>query len=170
MNKFLGLVAAISFSLASASYGQLNDFSSQPFYLPTQTSQLIVADLNGDNLGDLIAVQDDRLRAYFQTDTGFDFDTGFDEIGFANQSIGWDLSIGYHPEGQLSVVALVEGKTIQVWHARGDEFLPPEIVKDSLNGFLGKGLNRLHFSRDINGDGLEDLVIPSAGKLNIYIK
>ncbi len=170
MNKLLIAFSAFALGFASYSHGQLERFSTQAFALPALTTQLIVADMNADNQADLLAVLDDRLRVYFQTDTGFDFDTGFDEIVFTGQSIGWDLSAGYHPQEQLGIVALVDGKTIQVWHAQGDKFQAPMTVQSNLNGFLGKGLNRLHFSRDINGDSLEDLVIPSAGKLNIYIR
>ncbi|MFT4863137.1 MAG: hypothetical protein ACI95C_002365 [Pseudohongiellaceae bacterium] len=170
MNKLLSLISAFALGFASYSYGQLERFSTQPFSLPALTKQLIVADMNGDNQADLLAVLDDRLRVYFQSASGFDFNAGFDEIVFADQSIGWDLSAGYHPDGQLGIVALVDGKTIQVWHAQRNKFQAGVSVQSNLNGFLGKGLNRLHFSRDINGDSLEDLVIPSAGKLNIYIR
>jgi hypothetical protein len=170
MKKCIAVLAALGLSFAGNSYGQLNDFTIQAFSLPAQASQLIVADMNGDQQPDLLAVLDDRLRVYFQSETGFDFESGFDEVVFANQAIGWDLSSGYHPEGQLGIVALVDGKTIQVWHVQGTKFQAPVTVKSDLNGFLGKGLSRLFFSRDINGDTHEDLVIPSAGQLNIYIK
>jgi hypothetical protein len=170
MKKAMGLIGVISFGLATSSYSQLSNFTSQAFSLPEQTEQVIVADMNGDNLADLLAVLDDRLRVYFQTDTGFDFNAGFDELVFAAQSVGWDLSSGYHPDGKLGVIALIEGKTVQVWHAQGSQFADPLTVKTGLLGFLGKGLSRLHFSRDINGDGNEDLVIPSGGQLSIYIK
>ncbi len=170
MKKALSLLMVISFGLANNSYSQLSAFTSQAFSLPEKTEQVIVADLNGDNLSDLIAVLDDRLRVYFQTDAGFDFDVGFEELVFGAQSVGWDLSSGYNADGRLGIVALVDGKTVQVWHAQGTQFAAPLTVKTDLMGFLGKGLSRLHFSRDINGDGNEDLVIPSGGELSIYIK
>lgn len=164
------LLGALSISAASFGQGQLSNFTSQRFSLPIQTTQLIVADLNGDNQPDLLTVMDDRLRVFFQSDTGFDFTNGFDDLVFEAQSTGWDLSGGYHPEGKLGIVALVDGNSVQVWHALGNKFQAPTTVKTGLAGFLGKGLNRLHFSRDINGDGKEDLVIPSGGQLSIYIK
>ena len=170
MKKLLRLFGVLSIGLTSYSYGQLGNFSTQAFSLPSEAKQLVVADLNGDQQADLLAIFDDRLRVYFQTDSGFDFNSGFDEVVFSGQSVGWDLSSGYHPSGQLGIIALVDGKTIQAWHAQGDKFQAPVSIKNDLNGFLGKGLNRLYFSRDINGDRLEDLIVPSAGKLNIYIK
>lgn len=170
MNRLQCLLGMLTISYGSFSYGQLNNFTSQSFSLPKQATGLIVADLNGDKKPDLLTVLEDRLRVYFQTETGFDFANGFDEVVFEAQSTGWDLSSGYHTQGKLGIVALVDGKTIQVWHAQGNKFQAPSTVKTGLAGFLGKGLNRLHFSRDINGDGAEDLVIPSGGQLGIYIK
>lgn len=170
MKRFLLTAAAVAWSFSGITYAQVTGFDTHPFSLPEDASQLVVADLNGDGAPDLLTVLEDRLRVYFQNDAGFDFDSGFDEIIFSNQSVGWDLSTGYHRNSELSVVALMDGKTVQTWQVENNRFQAPEIIKTDLNGFLGKGISRLLFSRDIDRDGLEDLVIPSAGKLNIYIK
>ena len=54
------------------------------------------------------------------------------------------------------------------WQAIGESIQQPELIQSGLSGFLSKSINRVFF-RDINGDGLEDLVIPRAGSLSLYI-
>lgn len=144
-------------------------WQSQAFQLPAESESLLVADTNGDQLRDLITVVDNRLRVYFQDQTGFDFDSGYAEIEFAGNSIGWDISSAYSEDGSASIIALVDGREVRVWEIQAQSVLPPRTVQSGLSGFLNRGLNRLHFSRDINGDQFDDLVIPGAGQLHILI-
>lgn len=159
----LGAPLFNSFSLAAPSW------DSQPFHLPAESESLLVADTNGDGLGDLITVVDNSLRIYFQDQSGFDFDSRFADIGFSGNSIGWDISTAFSNDGSASVIALVDGRDVQVWEVQAQSILPPRSVQAGLSGFLNRGINRLHFSRDINGDGFDDLVIPGAGQLHILV-
>ena len=65
--------------------------------------------------------------------------------------------------------SLVNGTDVFSWQAIDETIQQPELVKGGLTGFLSKGINRTFFSRDINGDGREDLIIPGAGNLTLYI-
>ena len=157
----LMLVAAI------ASAAELN-FNQQEFKLPLETENLVVADLNGDGLLELLAVVEKGLQIYFQTESGFDFDSNT-SIEFPGQSIGWDLSTQYGATGSTSIIALIDGKEVLVWSVEDQTLLAPQTIKSNLNGFLSKGVNRLHFSRDINGDDIDDFLIPGAGVINLHI-
>lgn len=148
---------------AEISYTQL------PFTLPAEAEQLIVADTNGDGLNDFVTVANQALRIYFQDEQGFSFEQNYAEIQFESDAVGWDLSRGYSDSGSASIIALVDGSTAQVWHVEENRLQAPETIQAGLPGFISKGVNRLHFSRDINEDGLEDLVIPGAGVINILI-
>ena len=66
-------------------------------------------------------------------------------------------------------IALIDGLEVRAWHIEGDTINLPESIITGLPGFLSSGVNRLHFSRDINGDSLEDLIIPGTGNLHLYI-
>ena len=145
------------------------DYSSQPFELPAESEILIVADTNGDGLRELITALDDKIRVYFQATDGFDFNTGFQEIELPGDAVGWDISTNYSQQGNASIIALIDGVEVLVWQMEGDTIGPPETIISGLPGFLSKGSNRLHFSRDITGDAIEDLIIPGAGKLHLYI-
>lgn len=165
----LVLALGLNLSLAAhSSFADLPRFSETKFSLPATAEKILVADFNGDELNDLLLVTEDKLRVYFQRSSGFDFEKGFAEIDFTGSAVGWDLSDNYH-SGGVSLLALVDGSEVQEWHAVGEELVGPEKIISGINGYLSKGLSRLHFSRDINGDGLEDLIIPGAGQLQIYV-
>ena len=145
------------------------EYRSQPFWFPAASKTLIVADTNADGLRELITVLDDRIRIYFQSEDGFDFESGFDEIELPGQAVGWDISTAYSAPDSASIIALIDGSEVLVWHIEGNHILEPQSIKSGLPGFLSKGVNRLYFSRDINGDGNDDLIIPGAGVLNLFI-
>lgn len=145
------------------------DYRTQPFWFPAESETLIVADTNADGLRDLITVLDEKIRIYFQSEDGFDFESGFDEIELPGQAVGWDISSAYSAPDHASIIALIDGSEVLVWHIEGDNILEPQSIKSGLPGFLSKGINRLYFSRDINGDGNDDLIIPGAGVLNLFV-
>ncbi len=164
--RFLGSVGLLLAS-SMVTAAELN-FDRQPFQLPLETANLVVVDLNGDGLYELLAVVEEGLQIYFQTEDGFDFGNS-SYLTFPGQSIGWDLSTQYGPEGSTSIIALVDGKEVLAWTASGQTLLAPQVIKSNLNGFISKGVNRLYFSRDINGDAIDDLLIPGAGVINLHI-
>lgn len=143
-------------------------FNQQEFQLPLETENLVVADLNGDGLLELLGVVEKGIQIYFQTENGFDFNNSH-SIEFPGQSIGWDLSTQYGAAGSAAIIALIDGKEVLVWSVEGQTVLTPKTIKSNLNGFLSKGVNRLHFSRDINGDTINDFLIPGAGVINLHI-
>ena len=145
------------------------EYRSQPFVFPLESENLIVADTNGDGLRELITLIDRSIRVYFQDEKGFDFESGYRDIELPGSAVGWDISTNYGQNGHASIIALIDGHEVLVWHIDGDTISLPESIITGLPGFLSSGVNRLHFSRDINGDSLEDLIIPGTGNLHLYI-
>lgn len=169
LSAFTQILAGIALlhSGTTALAAELN-FKQQEFQLPLETENLVAADLNGDGLLELLAVVDKGLQIYFQSMNGFDFNSA-SSIQFPGQAIGWDLSTQYGSAGSSSIIALIDGKQVLAWSVEGQTLLEPRVIKSNLNGFLSKGVNRLHFSRDINGDTIDDFLIPGAGVINLYI-
>jgi hypothetical protein len=144
------------------------DFGQQEIQLPIETENLVVVDLNEDGLFELIAVVERGLKIYFQGENGFDFNSSSD-IEFPGQSIGWDLSTQYTATAGTSIIALIDGQEVLAWSVQDRSLLEPVSIIANLNGFLSKGVNRLHFSRDINGDEIDDFLVPGAGLINLHI-
>ena len=167
--KIMQVLTCVSLLAISGGSGAAEmNFKQQEFQLPKETESLVVADLDGDGLQELIAVLDSGLRVYFQTESGFDFES-VKVIEFPGQAIGWDLSTQYGPPGGTGIIALIDGREVLVWTAAEQEILAPVSVYANLNGFMSKGIHRLHFSSDINGDSIDDFLIPGAGTINLHI-
>ncbi len=164
-HALLTLGFLLSSSLPSAA--ELN-YTQQDFQLPLETKNIVIADLNGDGLLELIGVVESGLQIYFQTENGFDF-TSNNTIDFPGQSIGWDLSAQYGDSGSTAIIALIDGREVLAWRAKDQTILPPKIIRSNLNGYLSKGVNRLYFSKDINGDAIDDFLIPGPGVINLHI-
>lgn len=169
------LLPALLFFSSTHLFGAELAYRQQAFQLPGETENLLIADTNGDGLREIISVIEDKIRIYFQDENGFDFASGYDQLQFEGEAIGWDISTAYSPtnpgqENPASIIALVDGKEFLVWHVEGHSIQEPIVVKSGLDGFLTKGVNRLHFSNDINGDGIDDLIIPGAGVLNLHLR
>ncbi len=145
-------------------------FRSQPLNLPAETGNLVLADLDGDARQEIIAVIDEELRIYPQGEQGFDFDQGFISLRFDARSVGWDIARGIDSGEAATLIALLDGNRVLAWRLRDGALGEPETLLSGVGGFLSPGLNRLHFARDINADGLMDLVTPAPGALHIHLR
>ncbi len=173
MNSLIKLFAYFSACTLLPAASQLGaqqlEFLQQEFQLPLETENLLIADINGDDLQDLIAVVDNALQIYFQSETGFHFDDLSHRIIFPGQAVGWDLSRQFGAAGSSSIIALIDGSEILAWQVSNQSVQDPVSILSNLNGYLSKGVNRLHFSQDINGDNIDDFLIPGAGVINLHI-
>ncbi|MCY3566526.1 MAG: VCBS repeat-containing protein [Gammaproteobacteria bacterium] len=167
MNRWL--LALLAFLPLGAGANGWN-YESQPLSLPTETENLVLADLDGDERREIIAVFEDELRIYPQGSAGFDFEHGFIRLEFQARAVGWDIASGFSSNGHASIVALLDGDRVQAWQLRDGALSEPETLLSNLGGFLSRGINRLHFVRDVNADGLMDLVTPAPGALNIHLR
>ena len=165
----LVVACCLVFSSSEILIAEVPSFTQQAFALPASAKSLVIADLNGDNLNDLVTLIDSRLRVYFQRESGFDFESGFKEISFESRAVGWDLNRGFGTENQVSVIALLDGKRAVRFPINDESILPPQTIASELPGFISRGINRLQFARDINADGMTDLVIPGAGEIHLLI-
>ncbi len=165
-------------SLVSAQSAQtLPGYNSLPFTLPADNERLLLVDADRDGLTDVLSVAATRISLYFQrgatASAGFDFTAPDTSVTLEGRSIGWELSENY-PDTQgnraFSLLALVDGARVLQWPIRERQFAAPLEVLSGLAAFAGAGVNRLHFSRDINNDGLDDLIIPGAGTLQLHIR
>ncbi|MDG1025471.1 MAG: hypothetical protein P8N94_04885 [Gammaproteobacteria bacterium] len=167
--SFAAVIAASGLLMGSAvAVAAALDFDQQDFQFTKDTENLVVADLNGDGLREILAVNETGLQVYFQAESGFDFASNH-IIEFPGQAVGWDLSTQYDDSGSASIIALIDGQEVLVWRVADQSLLEPVSIKQNLSGYISKGFNRLHFSRDINGDGIDDFLIPGAGVINLYI-
>jgi len=166
--------------VTTATYAQQQsipvNYSIFPFQLPSDIENIFLIDADSDGLQDLVTLSENRISVYFQTTSqAFNFSQSNTSMEIPGDAVGWDLSFNYSSVSEngkpvLSVIALIEGRNVTSWPLVNRQFAEPQIIHSNLGGFLTRGVHRLHFSRDINDDGLEDLVIPAAGSLLLYIR
>lgn len=161
-------------SLAQAPTGSLDSYQRIDFSLPGDVERLLVVDADQDGLADILSVAQERISLYFQrAQSGFDFTQPDTSVELDGRNVGWELSANYSDaqgNNSFSLLALLDGRRVLQWPLRERAFSEPIELLSNLNGFVGVGINRLRFSRDINDDGLDDLIIPGAGTLQLYIR
>lgn len=141
-----------------------------PFTLPAETERIMIVDISSDGLSDLMTITGNTINVYFQDPTqGFNFNEPGATLALPGTAVGWDISHNL-ADGNFSLIALIDGSRVLAWQINDRQFTEPQELISGLNGFLGKGVYRLNFSRDINNDGLDDLIIPGAGELALYIR
>ncbi|MEX0738611.1 MAG: VCBS repeat-containing protein [Pseudohongiella sp.] len=140
------------------------------FSLPPSTERMLIVDADGDGRNDLMAFADNTISLYFHTAGGFDFTTPTAQLELPGKAVGWDISDNYSASGAYSLIALIDGNRVLRWQIQDQQFSDATPLLSELSGFLGQGVYRLNFSRDINADGLDDLIIPGAGQLALHIR
>lgn len=149
----------------------LPGYRTLPFRLPAATQKMLIVDADGDGLSDLMTIAGTSINLYFQRPTaGFDLEQPDTTLELPWSSVGWELDNSNTGQGDFAVLALVEGNRVLQWQVQERSFGEAEELLSGITGFTGSGINRLNFSQDINGDGLDDLIIPGAGTLQLFIR
>ncbi|MEX0618603.1 MAG: hypothetical protein WDZ76_07070 [Pseudohongiellaceae bacterium] len=145
------------------------DYSRYAFQLPVATEQLVVADADGDDLQDLLTIESNVLRVYFQSVDGFDFET-YSTLELPGAAVGWDISRLHPDDAGLTIIALVDGTRVMAWPISHGVIGEAQTLLAGLSGFISKGINQVRIGRDINGDSITDLVVPGAGVLQLHVR
>lgn len=156
------------------------NYDTLAFTLKNIKEHIIPIDMDGDGLKDLLCSNESIISVYFQkkendSAEAFNFKNPEISIEFHGDSVGWDVD---YPAAKYSndtdtgkrLVAVVDGKSVMAWSIRDRTLSTPEILLENLPGILPKGTFPLRFIRDVNEDGLTDIILPGSGKLHIYLQ
>jgi FG-GAP-like repeat len=157
---------ATALLLAATAAGQ--EFASSTYAVPASTTRLALRDMDGDGRRDLLAVDHDglALRRLHADGTL----AGEDESTFAwpSDTTGWALA-DLDGDGATEVLLLVDGRHVSAVRADAQGVLAAGApLLENPQGFLPRGVRRVNFVRDVDGDGRLDLVLPGNGRYLIH--
>ena len=133
-------------------------------------TRLGLRDLDGDGRKDLLVVAPEGLSWRRLRDDGTfpAVDDGL--LAWPSTTVGWTVA-DLDADGRTEVVLLIDGARVATVGPgeQGALVLSPDVIPDA-GGFLPRGIRRVNFVRDVDGDGRLDLVIPGNGKFLIRLR
>ena len=144
-------------------------FKEQSFQLPRNVEGITATDFNGDDSAELIIEFASSLRIFFANNTQYDFEKNFFEIPVLSenqQSAAWDIS--HDADNNPAIVILNSKGQLNRWAFNGTRF-NEELILTSEPPTIPRGLNKLNFVIDANGDEYNDYAIPQFGEIGIFI-
>lgn len=155
-------------------------YSGAPFNISNIKEHIIPIDMDGDGLKDLLCSKESSISIYFQKKGDdiskvFNFSRPDISIDLPGNAVGWDIDYNAAKKADDTdkskrLMAIIEGKSVMAWPFKKDSVGEPSTLIDNLPGYLPKGAYPLNFIRDINSDGLNDIILPGNGKLHIYLQ
>jgi hypothetical protein len=139
------------------------------YVVPDAQTKLALRDLDGDGRRDLLVVGPTGLSWRRLREDG-SFPAADDgALAWPTPTVGWNVA-DLDADGKTEVVLLLDGARVATVGPGelGALVLSPNLLAD-LGGFLPRGIRRINFVRDVDGDGRLDLVIPGNGKFLIRL-
>ncbi len=135
-----------------------------------ENTRLALRDVDGDGRLDLLAV---GLAGISLRRLGADGRYPEDHdavVPWPGETVGWFLA-DVDGDGDTEVALLIGGTRVAlVDHDAERGFaLGPDLVV-APTGFLPRGVRRVNFVRDVDGDGRADFVVPAAGRFLIHLQ
>jgi len=161
-------VALAGAMLAAPAVAQ--EFDSSLLTVPDASQRLALRDVNGDGRRDLLGIGLDGITLHLLPADGSYPAEATGNFAWPSETVGWYLA-DLDGDGGTEIVLLVDGT--RVLTVRGDAagaFLPPIEVLTDASGFLPRGIRRVNIVRDVDGDGLADLVLPGASHFRIHLQ
>ena len=153
--------------LAAAQPADTSPFGDTRLEVPRRGVLMALRDLTGDRALELLRVDDKGVLARRLTEDGT-YETRGSLLAWPASTVGWDLA-DLDGNGRTDLLLVADGKTIQ-----RTSLLPeggwsePEDLFEAAT-YLPSGVARVPFARDIDGDGLLDLVLPGPGRFHIRL-
>jgi len=141
---------------------------SSVYHVPDTETRLALVDVDGDGRRDLLAVSPSgiALRRLRADGTLPEHDDSV--FAWPSHTVGWNLA-DLDGNGSTEIVLLVDGKRVVALSADSEGQLSDGPALLLADGFLPRGIRRVNFIRDVDGDGRLDLVLPAIDHFLIHL-
>lgn len=163
----LACVLLLSQVAAPAPGEPTSDFVQTVLECPKEGVRFVLRDLSGNGRGDLLRIDPEGLSL---ATIGADgkLVTGAGRLAWPAARVGWDVA-DLDGDGRDEIAMLVEGRVVRVHAVDEDGSIAPGEDVFEVQSALPAGIHRIHFVRDVDGDGRADLVLPGAGIHRIHL-
>ncbi len=141
--------------------------------LPDDGSRLAFRDLDGDGDQELLRIDKTGVAVRALGADGV-FAAAEALFTWPGERVAWDL-VELDGDGRIALATITDGRRVELrrWAPPSDASGPgswtaPELVLEEAC-FLPYGVSRVGLARDVDGDGLADLVLPGAGVFRVRI-
>jgi hypothetical protein len=143
-----------------------------PFVLAERPDHLMLRDLDGDRLTDVLAITHRKIVIWFQKPDGhFDFTTPDQTLELEARAVGFDVA-DLDGDGKAELVLLEDGVRIVPYHLDDKRHFvrASEPLLSGLSAIVPDGLRHMGFVRDVDGDGHPDLIVPAPRTFQLYLQ
>ncbi len=134
---------------------------------PNDATRLDLRDMDGDGRLDMVEVSPRGVSLRFLRSNGRYPDEDDRLVRWPGSKVGWALT-DLDGDGASDIVMLVEGSTLRVWTSTAEATESTDLLTD-IPGALPRGIRRMNFVHDVDGDGQADIVVPASGHYAIYL-
>ena len=133
------------------------------------TGLLALRDLDGDGVSELLFIDRGGIGVRYLREEGRYPPQHDAFLPWPGDELAWDLT-DIDGDGAVDVVMLIEGREIRAWKPDAEGgFAEGELLLE-VRSYLPEGISRMSFARDVDGDGLPDLVVPGSGSYAIHLQ
>ena len=138
--------------------------------LADQQDRAALRDLDGDGRLDLLLIGPDGVRAHrLRPDGTYPEQPDVSSPWPETSGIGWNLA-DIDGDGRTEVLLLLDGRRLVALVPGEDGRFAVDTRLEEPDGFLPRGIRRVNFLRDVDGDGRLDVVVPGAGRFLIHLR
>lgn len=151
----------------AATQAQTGPFVETRLEVPRRGVVLALRDMTGDGAQELVRVDRGGIMVRRLSPTGA-YEPNGALLPWPGPTVGWDLA-DLEGEGRFDLVMVSDGRTVErLRFLPGGSWGEPEALFTT-GTYLPAGVARVPFARDIDDDGLNDLVLPGPGRFHIRL-